>query len=216
MHKKLKTHIQEFIFYAHKVAQYGLVRCGSGNLSYRIDQDIMLITTSGAWLSELTEDTVMVCILNDESPLEKKQPSIEIGIHRKILQKRKECNVVLHCQSLFATALACSADPNKNVAIIPEIPYYIGKPAVLPYADPGSEKLASAVADVIDDHELIVLKNHGQIAIGKDFNETLQRAVYFEFAAEILVRGGSNLDTLSPDALEYLYNAREENKQSNG
>ncbi len=151
MHKKLKTHLQEFIFFAHKVANYDLIRCGSGNLSYRIDQDLMLITTSGAWLSELTEESVALCNINDGSLLERKKPSIEIGMHRRILLKRKECNVVLHCQSLFATTLSCSPDPQKDVAVIPEIPYYIGKTAVIPYVNPGSEGLASAVVDIIDD-----------------------------------------------------------------
>ncbi len=214
MHKKLKTHIQEFIFFAHKVGQYGLIRCGSGNLSYRIDQDIMLVTTSGAWLSELTQDNVTLCNINNGLLLEKKKPSIEIGFHRRIMQKRKDCNVVLHCQSISATTLSCSSEPFKNLAVIPEIPCYIGKHAIIDYADPGSEELATAVADVIDDHDVVVLKNHGQIFVGKNFNEALQRAVYFEFAAEILLRGGNNIELLSQEALEYLYNMREKNKRS--
>ncbi len=214
MHEKLKTHLQEFIFFAHKVAQYGLVRCGSGNLSYRIDQDIMLITTSGAWLSELTEDNVVLCLTSDGSPLESKKPSLELGFHRRILQKKEECNVVLHCQSLSATTLSCLPDPQENIALIPEIPYYIGKPAVIPYADPGSEELATAVADAADNHDLVLLKNHGQVVVGKDFNEALQRAVYFEFVSEIILRGGSNLETLSKESLEYLYHAREEGNQA--
>ena len=205
MNKKLKSHIQEFVFFAHKAAQHGLVRCGSGNLSCRIEQDIMLITSKGAWLSELTEDAVMVCIINDDSPLEMKQPSIEIGMHRKILQKRKECNVVLHCQSPYATAFACSANPQRDIAVIPEIPFYIGKPALVPYFNPGSKELAAAVAEVIGNHELVILQNHGQIAVGKDFNETLQRAVYFEFAAEIVIKNGNSVTTLSKEAKEYLY-----------
>ncbi len=208
MHKKLKTHIQEFIFFAHKVGQQGLVRCGSGNLSYRIDQDIMLITTSGAWLSELIRDNVTLCNINNGLLMEKKKPSIEIGLHRRIMQKRKDCNVILHCQSISATTLSCSSELFKNAAVIPEIPYYVGKPAVIPYADPGSEELATAVADVINDHDVVVLKNHGQIVVGKNFNEALQRAVYFEFAAEILLKGGGSIETLSKEAQEYLISAR--------
>ena len=43
-----------FVAAARKVAQYGLVQCSSGNLSWRVGPDEAMLSASGAWLAELT------------------------------------------------------------------------------------------------------------------------------------------------------------------
>ena len=46
MKKVSEKRLDEFIATAHCAAAYGLVHCSSGNLSWRIDNDYMLITTT--------------------------------------------------------------------------------------------------------------------------------------------------------------------------
>ncbi len=199
--KKIQKH---FIRAARQIARQNLVSCGSGNLSWRVEHDYMLITTSGSWMSEVSEDTISLCRIHDGSALTANKPSVEIGFHRTILHKRPEIDVVLHFQSPYATTLACWNVPNTQWNIIPEIPYYIGQIATVPYLNPGSDELAQAVTSAMLTHNLVILQNHGQVTAGKNFREAFQRAIFFELACKILVHAGNQVQTLSEEAVAFL------------
>ena len=209
-----EKYLEEFISSAHQVAQRRLVFCGSGNLSWRVDDGTMLITATRAWLGDLSKDQVARCRIEDGASVNGKTPSVEVGFHRAIMRRRPDVNIVLHFQSAYATALACCESPEQNFFVTPEIPYYIGPVAFVPYMDPGSDELVHAVTSAMLEHNLVVLRNHGQVTAGKDFRETLQRAVFFELASQICLLAGDNLDHLSQRAVDALYKAREQNRQS--
>ncbi|MCI5129981.1 MAG: hypothetical protein D3904_00275 [Candidatus Electrothrix sp. EH2] len=44
-----------------RIAQHNLTLCASGNLSCRKDAHHMLISVSGFWFSEITEDQIAIC-----------------------------------------------------------------------------------------------------------------------------------------------------------
>lgn len=54
--------ISEFLGYAHRVGAAGLTVCSSGNLSWRIDDDTVLVSGTGSWVPDLTADKVAVCL----------------------------------------------------------------------------------------------------------------------------------------------------------
>ena len=193
------------------VVEQKLVVCGSGNLSWRIDKERMLITATGAWMSEMTEDEIAVCRIADNASLNKKEPSIEIGFHSTIFRERSDVAVILHFQSPCATSLACSEKSERDFFVIPEVPYYISSIGVIPYRDPGSNDLVKEVASAIRKYNLLILKNHGQVTVGKNFKEAIQRAVFFEFASGIILQAGNHVKTLSEKAVEFLRNARDFN-----
>ncbi|MDY6863168.1 MAG: class II aldolase/adducin family protein [Thermodesulfobacteriota bacterium] len=202
-----QKNFEEFITASHRVAAYSLVRCSSGNLSWRVDDKHMLISASGTWLADIIKDQVAVCRISDGTPLNDKKPSAEIGFHTGILRERSDMNVVLHFQSPFATALACRSPETMNCFVIPEIPYYIGPVAVVPYMHPGSEDLAEAVISAMKDHDLVLMCNHGQVTVGKNFNDAIQKAVFFELACEIILKSGGQTRIISeyPDDIRKLH-----------
>ena len=114
-------------------------------------------------------------------------------------------NVVLHFQTPAATTLACRDDLSKtDFFIIPEIPYYIGAIGIVPYILPGTPALAEAVVGVMKDHDLAMLANHGQVTVGRTYDEAIQRAMFFELACEILLRAGERARPLAPQAVAAL------------
>ena len=74
----------------------------------------------------------------------------------------------------------------------------------IPFLRPGSKELAEAVVAAMKDHNSILLKKHGQVTCGKDFNQALERAMFFEMAAHIAVVNGSNIDPLTPAEIDSL------------
>lgn len=203
--------LSAFLTACHRVAAYGLLKCSSGNLSCRLDEERVMITATRSWLADLTADQVSLLRLSDGALLNEAKPSVETRFHLGILRQRRDVNVVLHFQSTAATTLTC-ADPGKiNFFVIPEIPYYIGPIAVLPYVDPGSADLAAALVPAMRDHNLAILTGHGQVTVGRDYNEALQRAVFFELACDIIVRGGDCVQPLGEKAVKQLLNSSSSN-----
>jgi ribulose-5-phosphate 4-epimerase/fuculose-1-phosphate aldolase len=188
MSEKLREHIERFVRQCHRIAGFGLVRCSSGNVSARLDDQTMLVTATGSWMADITPGQVSRVRIADGEILQGPAPSIESGFHAGVFQARPDVNVVLHFQSPAATALACCDGPEPNFDIILEVPFYIGPVARVPFLMPGSAELARAVISSTIGHDMVMLKNHGLVTVGGDFNQTIQRAVFFELACEIILR----------------------------
>ncbi len=200
-----ESKIQDFVAACHKVAAYDLVRCSSGNLSWRIEPDIALLSASRSWLSEITAEQTAVCEISTGKCINDKTPSCESVFHLGILKSRPETNVVLHFQSPYATAISCGKPETHDYNLTIEGPVYIGTPAVVPYLPPGSPQLAQAVIEVFKDAQthLAILKNHGLVTIAKNINDAIQQAVFFEMACQILLTN-PKAKPLEPDAIKHL------------
>ncbi|MCK5114781.1 MAG: class II aldolase/adducin family protein [Phycisphaerae bacterium] len=185
-------------------ADLGLLRCSSGNMSWRVGDDLMLVSATRKWLGDLTADDISHVRISDGKVLNNSLPSTESLFHRGILKKRRDANVVLHFQSPAATTLACGNPENVNFNVFVEVPYYIGDVGIVPPAEPGSQELADAVIDISAKHDMIILKNHGLVAIGKDLNETIQKAAFFELACDVILRGGNNTVPITPELVDRI------------
>jgi ribulose-5-phosphate 4-epimerase/fuculose-1-phosphate aldolase len=169
-----------------------------------VNGDRALVTATRSWLADLTAQDVSLVRISDGAPLSEAKPSVETRFHLGILKQRPEVNVVLHFQSPAATTLTCSRPERVNFFVIPEIPYYIGPIGIVPFIEPGSAALAEAVIAAMKDHNLVILTNHGQVTVGKDYKEALQRATFFELACEIILRGGNHVQPLGDEAVAKL------------
>ncbi len=168
-------------------ASSGLLRCSSGNISIRLSEDTMAISSRGTWLADLSTVRIAVCRIGDGTPLNDVAPSVEAGLHRGIYSVRPDVRSVLHFQSPAATALACLDGPPPDYAVIPEVPFYIGTVTHVAYLPPGSAALASAVTRAMTHHGLAQLENHGQVVVGRHPQEVVEKGCFFELACEIIL-----------------------------
>lgn len=200
------NNIDQFIQQAHRVGAERLQLCSSGNLSWRIIDDEALVSGTGSWLPRLARENVAHCRISDATLLAGPKPSMESGFHLAILRERRDVNVVLHFQSEYATIVSCMKEKPTNFNVVAEVPCYCGTQIpVVPYFRPGSAELAQAVAEAMQDHDTIILSNHGQVVCGKDFDDAFQKAVFFEFACSIIVRAGAgNYSTLTAKDIKDL------------
>jgi ribulose-5-phosphate 4-epimerase/fuculose-1-phosphate aldolase len=198
-----REHIDEFIAGCRRIARHGLVRCSSGNLSWRLG-GFFLITASRSWLSEMTADKIAVCRMSDGACINDLKPSVETGFHHAVLRQRLNISFVLHFQTPCATAVACRQGPLPNFDVIPEVPYYIGPIGDVAYAAPGSARLARDVAATMRGHDIVVIRSHGQVVAGASIDDIIQKAEFFELACEILLRGGPQVTPLPADAISSL------------
>ena len=179
--------IKTFVEACHKIVVHDLLRYSAGNLSWRWDDGLVAVSASRAWLGDISEQQVAICTLADGNCINDKTPSVESGFHFGVLRSRPDTNLVLHFQSPYATAIACGNPCNYNFNVILEIPFYIGRPAIVEYFQPGSLELSEAAISAMKESNLVILRNHGLITAGTDFRDVIQKAGFFELACQILL-----------------------------
>lgn len=196
--------VEQFIAQAHRVGNADLTICSSGNLSWRIGEQV-LISGTGSWVPTLQKDKVAICDVATGASINGVKPSMESGFHLGVLRNRPEVNVVLHFQSPYATAVSCMKQRPENFNVTAEIPCHVGAEIpVVPYLRPGSPELAKAVTDALIDHNSVLLTNHGQVVCGKDFDQAFERAMFFEMACRIIIQSGGNYTVLTPEEINDL------------
>lgn len=197
-------HINEYLRQAHRVGDAALTICSSGNLSWRIG-DEALVSGTGSWVPSLTREKVARCCVATGEVLNGVKPSMESGFHLGVLRERPDCDVVLHFQSPYATAVACMSETPKNFNVTAEVPCHVGKDIpVIPYYRPGSPELAKAVVATLKDHNSALLLKHGQVVCGKNFDEVFERAMFFEMACRIIVLSGGHYNVLTEEEIDDL------------
>lgn len=163
-----------------KIAEKGLVVGASGNVSER-HGEFFCITASSTRLDCV--DTILSCGIDSENI--PSGASIETRMHRAIYRERSDVNAIIHANPPYSTLLACS-NQTVNTSLIPEgnlihPVHYVG---VFP---PGSKELASAVASAALKSNVIILKNHGVVVMGRSLKEALNRLEYLEFICGIVI-----------------------------
>lgn len=202
-----KTQIEEFVRQARRVGAAGLTTCSSGNLSWRIG-DEALVSGTGSWLPELVEEKVSICKVETGEVQNGIKPSMESVFHLGIMRNRPDVNVVLHFQSPYATLLACSKDRPASINVTAEVPLYVGRVIPeIPFLRPGSPELADAVVEAMKTRNSIQLLKHGQVVVGKDFNDAFQRAMFFEMACRLTyqaLQAGTQPNVLTEEEIDAL------------
>jgi len=134
--------------------EHGMVPQNAGNFSMRFAGG-MAITTSGANLEMLEEDEVVFlksCSMEDMKVeyIGANKPSSESLLHYSILQCRPDADAVVHVHNI---------PPSEVLAgVVKETPREEAY---------GSAELAAATCETLGkDEKLIVMKNHGYVAVG--------------------------------------------------
>lgn len=189
---------------ARRVGEAGLTICSSGNLSWRIG-DKVLLSGTGSWVPELTENRVSVCHLATGEVLNGVKPSMESTFHMGVMREREDVNVVLHFQSPYATAIACMDKRPTNFNFTAEMALHVGETIPqIPYFRPGSPELAKHVIEAMAHHNSVMLLKHGQVVCGKDFDQAFERAMFFEMGCRIAVLNGQNVNPLTRTEIDDL------------
>jgi len=112
--------------------------------------------------------------------------SSELKMHLALYAARPDVQAVVHAHPPAATGFA-AAGRTLPADVLPELPVVVGPVVLVPYARPGTQALADAIAECALDHEVFLLANHGVTAVGPSLNDAVLRLESVEQAARILL-----------------------------
>jgi L-fuculose-phosphate aldolase len=185
------TLLDELVEAAREARREGLVVSTSGNISARVDEDRVVISAARSRLGQLRREDLLIVDLKDGSVLEcrdaSSRPSRETPLHLAVYRSLESVRSVLHFQSLAATVFACRQRPPTDFNFIPEVPVYLRRVEAVPFFPPGSAELAGAVTAALttEDARVVQLCGHGQVAVGEDPRQVVERGAFFELACRM-------------------------------
>jgi len=170
-------------YYMRLLYKRGLTTCSGGNVSLR-NEKIVFITTSQTDKSKICKDQIAEIGINGENFTPKLRPSMETQIHLKIFENRKDIKAIIHAHPTTATAFSASAT-EINTRLTGETRALLGNPLYTPYCMMGTDKLATEVANLSLKTNVIIMENHGIIALADTLQLAFERIELIEEAAKI-------------------------------
>ena len=195
----------------------GMAILGEGNASTRLDEETFLVKASGHCLGTLEESGLTRCRFSTLLPLlegtwadtdverllmesrtdeSAAKPSVE-GLFHAFLLTLPGISFVGHVHAIAVNQILCSprAEEFATKRTFPDEIVCCGTESVLiPYTDPGvhlARAIAVGVKDYLERHgeapRIILLQNHGIIALGGSPNAVLASLLMAEKAAKIFV-----------------------------
>jgi L-fuculose-phosphate aldolase len=164
--------INDLKLYASKIVQTGLVVGAGGNLSMR-DGNIMYISPSGFDLQEIEDHQWVRVNIETGEILDDLKPSSEILMHLECFRKRPDITAVLHAHPSYSVGVSSAG--HNIPSLFPDFSAMIKSVAYLDYMIPTTEVLADAISGVIEENDVVVMRNHGVLTVGK----TMKEAFFF-------------------------------------
>lgn len=204
---------EEMCDICHKMWQLGWVAANDGNVSAKLPDGTFLATPTGISKSFITPEK-LVHIDRDGNVLdglEGFRSSSEIKMHLKCYTEREDVGAVLHAHPPVATGYAVANVPLDDYSMI-ETVIAIGSVPVTPYGTPSTNEVPEAIAPYLGEHDVMLLQNHGALAVGADVLTAYYRMESLELFAKISLNahllGGAQ--ELSRENIDRLIGMREQ------
>lgn len=207
---------KELSQYGNLLVEKGLTTGPGGNISAR-QGNVIYLSPSGFGLDEIKPEDWFAIDIRTGKPIGKYKeglrPTCEVSMHLGCYLVRKDIGAVIHTHPVLATALATAGV--KFDALFPDFVALLGpKIPVLDYVIPAGEEIRKAVTNVIKKGlNVVLLKNHGAVAVGDNLKEAYYRSLYLEDAArflQVILSTGKKIRYMTPKEVEGIENLEAE------
>ena len=195
----------------HKTWQLGWVAANDGNVSARLEDGTFLCTPTGMSKSFITPEKLLR--INDKGEdlegAEGLRPSSEIKMHLRCYAKRPDVWSVIHAHPPGATGFAVAHKAMDMYNMIEDVAV-IGSVPLTPYGTPSTSEVPDAIEPYLEEHDVMLLENHGALAVGSDVITAFYRMESLELWAKITINAvilGGSID-ISRENIQKLIDLR--------
>lgn len=140
-----------------------------GNISVRISENEILITSSGFCKGMLTTEQITKVDMKGNI-LSGMKPARDIRMHLATYQCRPEARAIVHTHPPIATGFSITGMTFDKVTL-PEVMFSVGSIGVTEYAVPTTVEVPEVVSKKLKecpDCKALILANHGALTFGED------------------------------------------------
>ena len=141
------------------------------------------------------------------------RPTSEQPMHLEVYRQRKDIRAVIHTHLVYANALAITVGKIR-MDVISEAAIAFREVPITDFAMPSSPQNANAIRDMILDHDVLLIRNHGSLTVGKSLDEALNNLERLEHVSKTLVLAQllGDIHTLPPHILKAIAQITEQAK----
>jgi L-fuculose-phosphate aldolase len=134
-----------------------------GNIAIRVGDDLALCTPTLVSKGFMKPEHLCLVDLDGKQLAGTLNRTSEILMHLQIMKRQPRAKATVHCHPPHATAFAV-AQVEPPTCMIPEIEVFIGRVPIAPYRTPGTPEMGQLVADLVEQHNTVLMGNHGAVA----------------------------------------------------
>ena len=179
----LKSHIIEI---GKRMWIRGYIAANDGNISVRISDESLLITAAGVSKGFLEPEMILQITIDGKlvHPNSKYHPSSETKMHLEAYKQRNDIKAIVHAHPPYATSFASSGIP-LDKPLLPESVMTLGKVMIADFAIPSTDEVPNSISDLIKRSDVVLLSNHGAMAVGEDLFSAYNKMEVLEHSAHI-------------------------------
>ena len=171
---KFVLHRQTVVDLCLELSRRGYFAGTGGNIALRLDERHVAVTPSATDYLEMDASDVCVLRLADLAVVDgQRTPSVESGLHARVLRARPEVQCSIHTHQPTASACALLG---KELEVPTELQRLLGRRIpVAGYAPSGSNLLAALLGRRLrPDVNAYLMRNHGVLCCGRSPDDALQ------------------------------------------
>lgn len=186
---------QQIIYWAQALNRKGLVSARSGNISCKLPDNKILMTSHDCYLGFLEEKDILLTDSKGDILEGKGELTSEKELHLNIYKRFKDVKVILHTHSPYTVAFFHYFDKLDIFSF--ETRFYLGDVKVIPQETPIVTDLEPVIS-CFGDSNIAVLKNHGVVSTGRDFKEAFSLIELLEEQARVNLMAGRGHRVTAP------------------
>ncbi|MGD0582880.1 MAG: class II aldolase/adducin family protein [Bacteroidales bacterium] len=182
---KYREERKEVASFMGRLYRHGLTTTSGGNISLRVSDNEIVITPSATDKGRMRWKDVGIISFEGTNLTPGLKPSIESQMHLAIYRCRN-VKAIVHAHPVFATSFT-AMKRKICTTLTAEACAILGDPAFVPYALMGTTDLAANVSEQIERSDILLLENHGILAVGMDLLQAFDKIEVLENAAKMTV-----------------------------
>lgn len=186
---KYEPCVKSFIKVCHRLAQNMYVTGYGGNLAWKLEDNLLLITPTQMNKGTIQPEDVVFIDLQGRIIEGKRRPTGECPMYLKFFNERPDVLSVIHCHPPTVCGMAISKGENWLMRpLFPETTTEIGPVPVVPYAEPLTEELAQNFSPFLPRYNSFIMENHGLVTMSRgDIEWTLLNVEVLESTAQSVI-----------------------------
>ena len=208
--QKYELEVSAFLKVCHQLSAKMYVTGFGGNLAWRLEEEVILITPTMLNKGEIQEEDLVFINPQGETIEGKRRHTGMKYMYLKFFKERPDIQSVIHCHSPNVCAFAIMEGDYLMKSYFPETTHEVGPVPVVPYAEPISPKLADNFSEYLQKYNTFLMENHGLVSmspLGIDW--THMNVELLEMTAYSLIQAmatGKEIKTLSKEEVRNLDN----------
>lgn len=208
--EKYSKETDDFLWVCRKLSERVYVTSHGGNLSWRLEENLLLITPTRMYKGDIRAEDLVFIDLDGNRVEGSRKPTGETPMYLNFFRERPDINSVLHCHPPYTNVFAITSGKNWLMRpVFPETVLEVGPVPVVPYGEPLTQALADNFRPFMQRYNGFLMENHGLVIISSgDIKRAFQLTDILETSAMSIMQALSigNLKEISKEDVADLEN----------